>query len=48
MRSLTQGVHTGGSRQLDHPALAMALWCLLVIAVCVPLALRRLHRTLAA
>jgi len=26
----------------------MALWCLLVIAVCVPLALRRLHCTLAA
>ena len=47
VRSLTQGVHTGGSWQLDHPELAMALWCLLILAVCVPLALRRFNRTLA-
>jgi ABC-2 type transport system permease protein len=44
----TPGVHSGGSWQLDHPQLAMALWCLLLIAVCVPLALRRFNRTLAA
>jgi hypothetical protein len=25
----------------------MALWCLVIIAVCVPLALRRFNRTLA-
>jgi ABC transporter DrrB family efflux protein len=44
----TPGVHVGGSWQLDHPELAMALWCLLLMAVCVPLALRRFSRTLAA
>jgi ABC-type multidrug transport system permease subunit len=48
MRSLTQGVHTGGSWQLDHPEIAMVLWCLLILAICVPLALRRFNRTLAA
>jgi ABC transporter DrrB family efflux protein len=44
----TPGVHMGGSWQLDHPELAMALWCVLLMAVCVPLALRRFNRTLAA
>ena len=48
MRSLTQGVQTSGSWQLDHPELAMALWCLLLMAVCVPVALRRFNRTLSA
>jgi ABC-type polysaccharide/polyol phosphate export permease len=48
VRHLTQGVHTGGSWQLDHPEVAMALWCLLLLAICVPLALRRFNRTLAA
>ena len=44
----TPGLHMGGSWQLDHPELAMVLWCVLLIAVCVPLALRRFGRTLAA
>lgn len=48
VRSLTEGFHSGGSWQLDHPELAMALWCLLLMAVCVPLAVRRFNRTLAA
>jgi ABC-type multidrug transport system permease subunit len=49
VRSLTTpGYHTGGSWQLDHPEIAMALWCLLLMAVCIPLALRRFNRTLAA
>jgi ABC-2 type transport system permease protein len=48
VRSLTEGVHTGGSWQLDHPQLAMALWCVLIMTICVPLALRRFNRTLAA
>jgi ABC-type multidrug transport system permease subunit len=49
VRSLTtSGYHTGGSWQLDHPEIAMALWCLLLMAVCIPLALRRFNRTLAA
>ena len=30
-----------GSWQLEHPVLAMIGWCVLIIAVCVPLALRR-------
>jgi ABC-2 type transport system permease protein len=48
VRSLTSGVHTGGSWQLDHPELAMVGWCLLLMAICVPLALRRFSRTVAA
>jgi ABC-2 type transport system permease protein len=49
VRSLTTpGFHAGGSWQLDHPELAMALWCVLLMAICVPLALRRFNRTLAA
>jgi ABC transporter DrrB family efflux protein len=48
VRSLTTpGFHTGGSWQLDHPELAMVLWCLLLTAICVPLALRRFNRTLS-
>jgi ABC-2 type transport system permease protein len=49
VRSLTTpGFHTGGSWQLDHPEIAMVFWCALLIAICVPLALRRFNRTLAA
>ncbi|MGH2874423.1 MAG: hypothetical protein ACRDL5_18435 [Solirubrobacteraceae bacterium] len=47
VRQLTQGVHTGGSWHLEHPELAMTLWCLILIAICVPLALPRFNRTLA-
>ena len=47
VRGLTQGVPSSGSWQLDHPEIAMALWCLLLIGVCAPLALRRFNRTLA-
>jgi ABC-2 type transport system permease protein len=47
VRGLTEGVHSSGSWQLTHPELAMALWSLLLLAVCVPLALRRFTRTLA-
>jgi ABC-type multidrug transport system permease subunit len=47
VRGLTQGVHTGGSWQLEHPEIAMALWCLLILAVSMPLAVRRFNRTLA-
>lgn len=39
---------SSGSWQLEHPQLAMALWCALILAVCVPLKLRRFNRTLAA
>jgi ABC-2 type transport system permease protein len=47
VRNLTEGVHSTGSWQLVHPELAMALWCLVILGVCVPLALRRFNRTLA-
>jgi ABC-type multidrug transport system permease subunit len=40
----TPGFHSGGSWQLDHPQIAMVGWCLLLLAVCVPLALRRFNR----
>jgi ABC-2 type transport system permease protein len=48
VRGLTQGTTSSGSWQLAHPELAMALWCLLILAVAMPLALRRFNRTLAA
>ena len=48
VRSLTTpGFHTGGSWQLDHPEVAMVGWCLILLAVCVPLALRRFNRIVA-
>ena len=47
VRGLTEGFRSTGSLQLDHPEIAMALWCVAIIAICVPLALRRFNRTLA-
>ena len=41
VRQVCQGTPSGGSLQLDHPVPAMIAWCLLIIAICVPLALRR-------
>ena len=43
----TPAFHSSGSWQLDHPELAMVGWCLLLLAVCVPLALRRFNRIVA-
>jgi ABC-2 type transport system permease protein len=43
----TPGFASGGSWQLDHPELAMIGWCLLLLAICVPLALRRFNRIVA-
>jgi ABC-2 type transport system permease protein len=40
----TPGFHSSGSWQLDHPEIAMVGWSLLLLAVCVPLALRRFNR----
>ncbi len=48
VRDLTQGIPSSGSWPLDHPEIAMLIWSLVIIAVCVPLALRRFNRTLAA
>jgi ABC transporter DrrB family efflux protein len=47
VRQVCQGTQSSGSLQLDHPVPAMIAWCLLSIAVCVPLALRR-FRTASA
>jgi ABC-type polysaccharide/polyol phosphate export permease len=41
VRHVTQGTNTTGSWQLAHPVVSMIFWCFLIIAVCVPLALRR-------
>ncbi len=48
VRQLTEGYHSTGSWQLAHPTVAMALWCFVIIAVCVPLALWRFNRKLAS
>ena len=47
VRQVCQGTHSSGSFQLDHPVPAMIAWCVLLIAICVPLALRR-FRTASA
>ena len=41
VRHLTQGTDAHGSWPLEHPVVAMFGWCLLIMAVCIPLALRR-------
>jgi ABC transporter DrrB family efflux protein len=41
IRQVCQGTQSHGSWPLDHPVPAMVIWCSLIIAVCVPLALRR-------
>ena len=47
IRKVCQGTPSHGSWPLDHPVAAMVGWCLLIIAVCVPLALRRFRRMTA-
>jgi ABC-2 type transport system permease protein len=41
VREICQGTQSHGSWQLEHPVPAMVGWCVLLIAVCVPVALRR-------
>jgi len=41
VRQVCQGTRSTGSIQLDHPVPAMIAWCALIMAVCIPLALRR-------
>ena len=48
VRQVTQGTPSSGSLQLDHPVPAMVFWCLLIIAICVPLALMRFKKMTAA
>jgi ABC-2 type transport system permease protein len=47
VRQVCQGTPSSGSLQLDHPVPAMIAWCVLILVVCVPLALRR-FRTASA
>ncbi len=44
VRHVTQGTNAQGSWQLTHPVVAMVGWCALIIAIFVPLALRRFRR----
>jgi ABC-type multidrug transport system permease subunit len=48
VRHVCQGTDSTGSWQLEHPVVAMIGWCVLLIVVCVPLALRRFATTPAA
>jgi ABC-2 type transport system permease protein len=48
IRHVSQGTNIQGSWQLEHPVVAMIGWCILIIAICVPLALRRFRTTTAA
>lgn len=48
IRQVCQGTHAHGSWQLEHPIPAMIGWCVLITAVCVPLALRKFATTSAA
>jgi ABC-2 type transport system permease protein len=47
VRHLCQHTTASGSWQLEHPVVAMVGWSILLIAVCIPLALRR-FRTISA
>jgi ABC-2 type transport system permease protein len=48
VRNICQGTQAHGSWQLEHPVTAMIGWCLLITAVCVPLALRRFRNIITA
>jgi ABC transporter DrrB family efflux protein len=48
VRQVAQGIPSHGSWQLDHPVPAMIGWCVLIIAICVPLALRRFRSATSA
>jgi ABC-2 type transport system permease protein len=45
VREICQGTQSHGSWQLEHPVAATVGWCVLLIAVCVPVALRRFTRS---
>lgn len=48
IRHVAQGYPSSGSWELDHPVVSMCGWCVLIMAICVPLALRRFRTTAAA
>ncbi len=45
VRQVTQGTHATGSWPLEHPVPAMVAYCLAIVAICVPLTLRRFRAT---
>jgi len=47
IRHICQGTNAHGSWQLEHPLISMIGWCVLIIGVCVPLALRKFRTTTA-
>jgi ABC transporter DrrB family efflux protein len=47
VRNVTQGTHAHGSWQLEHPVEAMVIWCVVIIAVCIPVTLRRFRNMTA-
>lgn len=48
IRNVAQGTEATGSWPLEHPIIGMVLWCVLIMGVCIPLALRRFRTTSAA
>jgi ABC-2 type transport system permease protein len=48
IRHVSQGTNATGSWPLEHPVVGMVFWCVLIIAICVPLALRRFAKQTAA
>jgi ABC-2 type transport system permease protein len=48
VRHVAQGYPSSGSWQLDHPVVSMCGWCVLIMAICVPLALRRFRTSTSA
>lgn len=48
IRNVAQGTESTGSWPLEHPIIGMVLWCVLIMGVCIPLALRRFRTTSAA
>jgi ABC transporter DrrB family efflux protein len=47
VRHVAQGTNVTGSWPLEHPVVAMIGWCVLIMAICIPLALRRFRTTTA-
>jgi ABC-2 type transport system permease protein len=47
VRQLTENYPASGSWELSHAPLAMAIWSLLLLAIFMPLALRRFNKTIA-
>lgn len=47
VRHVSQGTNVTGSWPLEHPVIAMIGWCAVIMAICIPMALRRFRTTTA-